>query len=62
MINLLYLIYKILINGVAIDVLFQEKITTFSYLIVFELVISLKMFMKYIEILILLRIYIEFKI
>ena len=41
---------------------FQEKITTFLYLTHLVLVISQKIFMKYIKILILLRTYIEFKI
>ena len=41
---------------------FQEKITTFLYLTVLQSVISLKIFMKYIKILILLQTYIEFKI
>ena len=47
---------------VAIGYLFQEKITTFLYLTVLELVIYLKIFMKYIKILILFQTYIEFNI
>ena len=47
---------------VVIGVAFQEKIITFLYLIVLELDISLKIFMKYIKILILLQTYIEFNI
>ena len=46
----------------VIGVVFQEKITTFLYLIVLESVIYLKIFMKYIKILILLQTYIEFNI
>ena len=53
MINLLYLIYKIVINQDLIGVAFLEKITAFL------LVIFQKIFMEYIEILILLQIYIE---
>ena len=41
---------------------FQEKITTFLYLIHLELVIYLKIFMKYIKNLILLQTYIEINI
>ena len=44
----------------AIGYLFQEKITIFLYLIHLELVISLKISMKYIKILILLQTCIEF--
>ena len=40
----------------------SRKITTFLYLTVLELVISLKIFTKYIKILILLQTYIEFNI
>ena len=47
---------------VVIGVVFQEKVTTFLYLIVLESVIYLKIFMKYIKILILLQTYIEFNI
>ena len=47
---------------VVIGVVFQEKITTFLYLTVLVLVISLKIFMTYIKILILLQTYIGFKI
>ena len=61
-INLIYLIFKILIKQVVIGYLFQEKITTFLYLTVLELVIYLKIFMKYIKILILLQTYVEFNI
>ena len=50
MINLLYLIYKILINQDRIGYLFQETITIFLYLIHLELDIYLKIFMKYIKI------------
>ena len=46
----------------VIGVVFQEQITTFLSLTVLELAISLKIFMKYIKILILLQTYIEFKI
>ena len=46
----------------VIGVVFQEKITTFLYLIVLESVIYPKIFMKYIKILILLQTYIEFNI
>ena len=46
----------------VIGVVFQEKITIFLYLTALELVISLKIFMKYIKNLILLQTYIEFKI
>ena len=46
----------------VIGYLFQEKITTFLYFNHLELVISQKIFMKYIKILILLQIYIEFNI
>ena len=46
----------------VIGYLFQEKITTFLYLTVLELVIYLKIFMKYIKILILLQTYLEFNI
>ena len=44
----------------VIGVVFQEKITTFLYLTALELAISLKIFMKYIKILILLQTYIGF--
>ena len=47
---------------VVIGVVFQEKIATFLYLKVLVLVISLKIFMTYIKILILLQTYIGFKI
>ena len=47
---------------VVIGVVFQEKITTFLYLTVLVLVISLKIFIKFIKILILLQTYIGFKI
>ena len=47
---------------VVIGYLFQEKITIFLYLTALELVISLKIFMKYIKILILLQTYIGFNI
>ena len=47
---------------VAIGCLFQEKIKTFLYLTLLELVIYLKIYMKYIKILILLQTYIEFNI
>ena len=46
----------------AIGYLFEEKITTILYLTVLELVIYLKIFIKYIKILILLQTYIEYKI
>ena len=46
----------------VIGVVFQEKITAFLYLTALESVIYLKIFMKYIKILILLQIYIEFNI
>ena len=46
----------------AIGYLFQEKITTFLYSTALELVIYLKIFMKYIKILILLQTYIGFNI
>ena len=46
----------------VISVVFQEKITTFLYLTALELVISLKIFMTYIKILILLQTYIGFNI
>ena len=46
----------------VIGVVFQEKITTFSYLTHLVLVISLKIFMTYIKILILLQTYIGFNI
>ena len=46
----------------AIGYLFQEKITTFLYLIHLELVIYLKIFITFIKILILLQTYIESKI
>ena len=46
----------------VIGVVFQEKITIFLYLTVLELVISLKIFMTYIKILILLQTYIGFNI
>ena len=46
----------------VISVVFQEKITTFLYLIVLVLVIYLKIFMTYIKILILLQTYIEFNV
>ena len=62
MINLLYLIYKIVIKAVVTGVVFQEKLTTFLYLIHLELVIYLKIFMTFIKNLILLQTYIEFKI
>ena len=58
MINLLYLIYKILIEKDLIGVAFLEKITTFLYLIHSELVISQKIFMTFIKTSILLQIYI----
>ena len=47
---------------VVIGKLFQEKITKFSYLTHLVLVISQKIFIKYIKILILSQTYIEFKI
>ena len=47
---------------VVIGVVFQEKITTFLYLTVLVLVISLKIFITYIKNLILLQTYIGFKI
>ena len=47
---------------VVIGIVFQEKITTFLYLTALELVISLKIFIKFIKILILLQTYIGFKI
>ena len=47
---------------VVIGVVFQEKITTFLYLTVLVLVISLKIFMTYIKTLMLLQTYIGFKI
>ena len=62
MINHLYLIYKIPMKKAVIGVVFQEKITIFLYLTVLELVISLKIFMIYIKILILLQTYIGFNI
>ena len=46
----------------AIGYPFQEKITTFLYFTVLELVIYLKIFMTYIKMLILLQTYIEFNI
>ena len=46
----------------AIGYLFQEIIKIFLYLIHLELVIYLKIFMKYIKILISLQTYIEFNI
>ena len=46
----------------VIGYLFQEKITTFLYLIHLELVIFLKIYMKYTKILILLQTCIEFNI
>ena len=46
----------------VIGYLFQEKITTFLYSTVLELVIYLKIFMTCIKNLILLQTYIEFKI
>ena len=46
----------------VIGYLFQEKITTFLYLTVLELVIYQKIFMKYIKILILLQTYTGFNI
>ena len=46
----------------VIGVVFQEIIKTFLYLIHLELVISLKRFIKYIKILILLQTYIELNI
>ena len=46
----------------VIGVVFQEKITTFLYLTHLESVIYLKIFTKFIKNLILLQIYIEFKI
>ena len=49
-------------NQAVIGYLFQEKITTFSYSTVLELVKYLKIFMTYIKILILLQTYIGFKI
>ena len=51
-----------MIDQEHIGVVFQEKITIFLYLIHLELVIYLKIFMKYIKILILLQTYVEFKI
>ena len=45
---------------VVIGYLFQEKIKIFLYLIHLELVIYLKIFVKYIKNLILLQTYIEF--
>ena len=47
---------------VVIGVVFQEKITTFLYLTALVLVISQKIFIRYIKILILLQTYIGFKI
>ena len=47
---------------VVIGYHFQEKIITSTYLIHLELVISQKIFMKYIKILILLQTYIGFNI
>ena len=47
---------------VVIGYPFQEKITTFLYLTALELVIYLKIFIKFIKILISLQTYIEFKI
>ena len=46
----------------VIGVVFQEKIAIFSYLTHLVLVISQKIFIKFIKILILLQTYIEFKI
>ena len=46
----------------VIGYLFQEKITTFLYLTVLELVIYLKIFMTYIKILILLQKYTGFNV
>ena len=46
----------------VIGYLFQEKITTFSYLTVLQSLIYLIIFMKYIKNLILLQTYIEFNI
>ena len=62
MINLLYLIYKIVMKKAVIGYPFQEVIKIFLYLIALELVIYLKIFMTYIKILILLQTYIEFNI
>ena len=57
-INLLYLIYKIVIKKVAIGWLYLEKIMIFSYLIVLVLVIYLKIYIRFTKITILLQIYI----
>ena len=46
----------------VIGVVFQEIIKIFLYLTVLVLVIPLKIFIKFIKILILLQIYIEFNI
>ena len=47
---------------VVIGVVFQEKITIFLYSTVLVLVISQKIFIKFMKILILLQTYIGFKI
>ena len=47
---------------VVIGVVFQENITTYTYLTHSELDTYLKIFIKFIKNLILLQIYIEFKI
>ena len=62
MMKKLYLIYKIVIKKVVIGLDYLEKMMIYLYLIVLELVIFQLIYIRFTKIIILLQIYIEFKI